>query len=56
VFEYGERWYAVLAVKLGDYTQHMRDRSAKWDTVSIPAKAFDQISVPLGELLQGPRV
>ena len=56
VFEYGERWYAVLAVKLSDYTQHMRDRSAKWDTVSIPAKAFDQVSVPLRELLAGPRV
>lgn len=56
VFEYGDRWYAVLAVKLSDYTAHMRDRSAKWDTVSIPAKAFDRVSVPLGELLAGPRV
>lgn len=51
VFEYGGRWYAVLAVKLSDYTAHMRDRSAKWDTVSIPAKAFDQFSQPLKELL-----
>jgi len=56
VFEYGERWYAVLAVKLSDYAQHMRDRSAKWDTVSIPAKAFDQVSIPLMELLSGPHV
>jgi hypothetical protein len=51
VFAYGERWYAVLAVRLADYQQHMRDRSAKWDTVSIPAAAFDQLSVPLKELL-----
>lgn len=51
VFEYGERWYAVLAVKLSDYTPHMRDRSAKWDTVSIPAKAFEQHSGPLNRLL-----
>ena len=51
VFEYGERWYAVLAVRLTDYQQHMRDRSAKWDTVSIPAKAFEQNSMPLGRLL-----
>lgn len=56
VFAYGERWYAVLAVKLSDYTAHMRDRSAKWDTVSLPARAFDRVSVPLGELLAGPRV
>ena len=51
VFEYNERWYAVLAVRLSDYTQHMTPRSAKWDTVSLPAKAFDQISLPLKELL-----
>ncbi len=51
VFEYGKRWYAVLAVRLSDYQQHMRDRSAKWDTVSIPARAFDRLSLPLGRLL-----
>lgn len=51
VFEFGSRWYAVLAVRLKDYTEHMRDRSAKWDTVSLPAAAFDDISVPLHTLL-----
>ena len=56
VFEYGERWYAVLAVKLSDYRQHMRDRSAKWDTVSIPARAFTDLSGPLMELLRATRV
>ncbi len=51
VFAYGDRWYAVLAVRLSDYRQHMRDRSVRWDTVSIPAKAFGQLSLPLKELL-----
>lgn len=51
VFEYGERWYAVLAVGLDDYKTHMRDRSAKWDTVSLPAKAFGEVAVPLKGLL-----
>ena len=51
VFEYNERWYAVLAVRLADYAEHMRPRSAKWDTVSIPARAFDQVSLPLKDLL-----
>lgn len=51
VFEYNEKWYAVLAVRLSDYIKHMRDRSAKWDTVSIPAAAFDACSVPLKDLL-----
>jgi len=51
VFEYHDRWYAVLAVRLADYAQHMTPRSPKWDTVSLPAKAFDRVSLPLKELL-----
>ncbi|GAB4190992.1 MAG: hypothetical protein Kow00105_05150 [Phycisphaeraceae bacterium] len=51
VFEFNERWYAVLAVRLADYTEHMTPRSAKWDTVSLPAKAFDRVSQPLKALL-----
>ena len=56
VFEYGGRWYAVLAVKLSDYAQHMTDRSAKWDTVSIPAQTFEKFSEPMMELLRRQRV
>lgn len=56
VFEYGGRWYAVLAVKLTDYTRQMRDRSARWDTVNLPAKAFTELSLPLMELLRDRRV
>lgn len=52
VFAYSDRWYAVLALRLADYTAHMRDRSTKWDTVSIPAKVFEQYSSPMIELLQ----
>lgn len=51
VFEHGGKWYAVLAVRLSDYMQHMRDRSAKWDTVSVPAAAFGEMTRPLKTLL-----
>jgi hypothetical protein len=51
VFEHGKRWYAVQAVRLSDYVQHMRDRSAKWDTVSVPAKAFTDMTRTLGSML-----
>jgi hypothetical protein len=51
IFEFGARWYAVLAVRLGDYEKHMRPRSAKWKTVAIPTKAFDQHARPLMEML-----
>ena len=51
VFVYGERWYAVLAVTLQGYREHMRRRSAKWNTVSIPAAAFTELATPLKQLL-----
>ncbi len=51
VFEYQDRWYAVVAVKLRDYREHLRDRSAKWDTVNVPAKAFTTMSRQLASLL-----
>ena len=50
-FEFNDRWYAVLAVRLADYQKHMRERSVKWDTVSLPAEAFRGVSVELGGLL-----
>ncbi|MEM7682025.1 MAG: HYExAFE family protein [Planctomycetota bacterium] len=51
VFAYADRWYAVLAARLSEYRPLMRDRSAKWDTVSIPAAGFRNIARPLQELL-----
>lgn len=51
VFEFSEKWYAVLALRLADYTPHMKQRSAKWDTVSVPAAAFTKAARPLKELL-----
>jgi len=51
MFEFGEKWYAVLAIRLSDYVGHQRRRSARWGTVSIPAKAFHAAALPLKELL-----
>lgn len=51
LFEFGGKWYAILAVKLGDYAPLARQRSAKWGTVSVPAADFARIARPLGELL-----
>jgi len=51
VFEHGDKWYAVLAARLSDYQQHMRPRSKKWGTVSIPAEDFHRIARPLKEFL-----
>ncbi len=51
LFEFNRRWYAVYAIGLTDYRRHMRDRSAKWDTVSLPAAAFAELARPLKAML-----
>lgn len=51
VFTCGDRWYALLAISLGDYQPHMKRRSQRWETVSMPARQFAQLSHPLKDLL-----
>ncbi|MEO1008381.1 MAG: HYExAFE family protein [Planctomycetota bacterium] len=42
-----DRWYAMRAVGVDAYAERMRVRSAKWRTVSLASKSFDEISGPL---------
>jgi len=51
IFQFGEKWYAVLALRLSQYQKHMKPRSARWDTVSLPARTFHDLAVPIKELL-----
>jgi hypothetical protein len=51
IFQFADKWYAVLAVRLSAYQEQMTPRSAKWDTVSIPARAFHELAMPLRSLL-----
>ncbi len=51
VFEAGDRWYCLLAVGLDDYAAHMKSRSARWDTVSMPAATFRDLARPFQELV-----
>ena len=51
IFLSGERWYALLAIRLADYQAHLKRRSPKWDTVNMPAKEFTRLARPLKELL-----
>ncbi len=51
IFCLRDRWYAVLATTVADYQQHMTPRSAKWQTVHVPAERFGQISRPLMQML-----
>lgn len=51
VFEVGGRWYAALVITMAAYRIHARQRSPRWDTVSMPAAQFSRRSVPLRRLL-----
>jgi hypothetical protein len=46
----GER-YVFLCVDLSDYTDNMKLRSRRWQTVNLPAEAFRQKAFPIRNLL-----
>ena len=46
-FHHRDRWYLLMGVELTDYRNHMRRRSAKWETVSLAAAAFRQLARPI---------
>jgi len=46
-----KRHYAFRAIPLRDYAAAGRPRSAKWQTLSMPAAAFRKTAVDLAELL-----
>jgi hypothetical protein len=43
------RRYLIRAVPVGDYRQHMRVRSPKWETVHLPTAVFRELVRPLRE-------
>src|SRR5262249_1316613 len=49
MFEFNRRWYAVLAIRLAQYRGQQRPRSAKWGTVSVPARFFQASATPLAQ-------
>ncbi|MBY0261661.1 MAG: HYExAFE family protein [Phycisphaerales bacterium] len=46
IFEHHGVWYALRAVPLKAYREHMKVRSPRWGTVDLPRKAFEAISQP----------
>lgn len=47
MFEYRGRWYQMMGIELSEYRSHMRRRSAKWETVAIPADDFRSLARPI---------
>ena len=47
MYEFRERWYLLIGIDLAEYRDHMRRRSVKWETVSLPAEDFRLLARPL---------
>jgi hypothetical protein len=47
MFEFRGKWYLMMGVDLAEYRNHMRRRSAKWETVSLPAEGFRNLARPI---------
>ena len=51
MYEYKGRWYWMMGIELGEYRNHMRRRSAKWETVSLPVEDFRSLARPIDSWL-----
>lgn len=51
MFEFRDRWYLMMGVNLAEYRDHMRRRSAKWETVCLPAEDFRSLARPIEDWL-----
>lgn len=49
VYDFDGRRYLLLATSLDDYKAAMKPRSEKWQTVTVSAADFRQITVPVTE-------
>lgn len=51
VFDFRARRYVFFCVKLDDYRRHMKRRSPKWKTVTLPADKFRKCAVHISKFL-----
>jgi len=51
MYEFRDRWYLLMGINLNEYRDHMRRRSAKWETVSLPAEDFRSLARPIVDWL-----
>lgn len=56
VYEYQGNRYVFLAVRLDDYRQACRPRSARWNTVFLSTAQFRQLAVPAETLFTNIKV
>ena len=54
MYLYRDRWYWMFGVDLAEYRQKMRERSARWQTVSLSAQDFRELARPIDGWLSSP--
>jgi len=47
MYSFRGRWYLLMGIELEEYRKHMRRRSAKWETVALPAEDFRSLARPI---------
>ncbi|MCG8584809.1 MAG: HYExAFE family protein [Pirellulales bacterium] len=52
LFEYRDRLYGFVAIRLAHYAAHAALISPKWDTVAMPTVRFRELAVPMDSLLR----
>jgi hypothetical protein len=51
MYQHKGRWYWMMGIDLTEYRNHMRRRSVKWETVSLPAEHFRSLARPIDSWL-----
>ncbi|HVS71889.1 MAG TPA: HYExAFE family protein [Phycisphaerae bacterium] len=51
MFNFGGKWYGMLAIELAAYRELMRPRSEAWGTVHLPTRDFRRTAKPIEEWL-----
>jgi hypothetical protein len=50
IFDYNDDRYLFFAIRLDDYVKHMKQRSPKWQTVTLSAEKFRTCAKPVKQL------
>ena len=54
-FEFRGKTYSFYGVWVNEYFLQMRGRSASWETVSLPSRAFRELRLPMADFFQSAR-
>jgi hypothetical protein len=51
LYDFRDRTYGFVAIRLAEYVCHARQISSRWDTLAMPVRRFRELAQPLEQLL-----